>query len=266
MAIGLFVDVVGSLIAREHADDYLVVSPQAALNSAIMRGGGVHFGRVTEEGIVAIARDPTTGLPRAILTTVADAPNEGRPPMAIMIGRPGSTPAIPLPPIAGSTEFTATVGSPRMEPRVIVAQTPPNRNTPSDGFPGGSFNYNSLIASLLKWDVESHTEASTPAAVTVVGTLNLTSPGAWACQMMFSGTSNTVQDLLNLRSTPSGGAAKIILNFGYGGVQSAVKWDWIELVTQASPAAPHAITLTSEFGSISGIYATNLWGKQLAAL
>jgi len=103
------------------------------------------------------------------------------------VGLPPSPVAMPLmPPIAGSTEFTAPVGPPSSTPRAIVQRTPPNSNTPSDGIPGGTFNYNALLDSKFKWDQVGISFAANPGVGNEITALLITKPGIYAVEAIIS--------------------------------------------------------------------------------
>jgi len=202
---------------------------------------------------------------------VADVGSVGRPASVPMIsvtpaviGRPAIGPQIPLPPIAGSTELTATVGAPTMTPRVIVAQTPPNQNTPRDGFPGGSFNYNALLQSMFKWDLLSVVSVANPGVGATVSQLVLPFAGPWAWEIDFS--ADTLQNV-NIDTTDNA-------------VESAYGQYWLAAGMSQRQSGILLITrgaTTSGSGMVSGIevvsnlatagnFSVTIRAKQLASL
>lgn len=183
--------------------------------------------------------------------------------MPAIIGRPLVTPAMPMAPIAGATEFTAPQGPPTMIPRVIVAQTPPNAQTPRDGTPGGSFNYNSLLTSIFKWDVEVHNTLGAPGANTVQANLNLDRAGIWAYEIYWQAITagNQIQVEQN---HPVNGISDLV--HGIVATGQDFRHQAIIVVDTSPLGVPFRLRALIVGADPGGTYALNMWAKQLANL
>jgi hypothetical protein len=104
----------------------------------------------------------------------------------MIIGRPPVN-ATPATAFMGGSEFTPTIGSPGSQATAIRVSTPPNSQTPQDGFPGGSFDYNSILTSLFRWDYEPRAVVTNAAAAVAIDCP--IKKGIWAYEFVLS--SNT---------------------------------------------------------------------------
>jgi len=262
VAIGAVISAIASYVVGEGVEAALFKGVPA---SQVLDERGIIWGRVTEEGPIATVRDATG---RAITGYIQlpESPNRVVPPVMTIVGRPDTVMWTQPGPIAGSTEFTAPTGSPRMESRVIIAATPPNVQTPASGSPGGAFNYNALLASLLKWDLEAHTSVLIAADDTVTASMNIVSKGVWAWQAKIYMT-NATDNIAHLeRVHPVAGAATLLIAACGEDSHLAVDYQGIEIVDEASVALPFKLRARVAFADPTGTFTTNLWAKQLAAL
>lgn len=179
--------------------------------------------------------------------------------MVNVVGRPPLRPPR-MPPIAGATEFTAPIGPPSMEPRVIVAQTPPNQQTPRDGVPGGSFNYNSLLASTFKWDLQTNGFAANPGVGNEVASLLITRAGVYSVEAIVSSDATL---LVTTRQLSAGVSNTLVTTFtGVVPVQLQEILIWPEI--RPFPALSTFAVFSG--AAAAGNYAFTIRAKQLASL
>lgn len=174
--------------------------------------------------------------------------NGGGPVSLEVVGRaPVPTPA----PVAfmGGSEFTTSIGSPPMAPTAIVVREPSQQQTPQPGAPGGSFNYNALLSSILKWDIESvGSSIGGFAAGLIANEISIPNAGVWAVELSISGLglpATGMQYNLAQRSHPSGAVvnfhAALIGGADVGG--QAVTNQFVRIWTARDPTSATTNTL-----------------------
>jgi len=167
---------------------------------------------------------------------------------------PATTPAAPI--FMGQGALTAPMGAPMTLPTALLMGEPPNDFVPRSGTPGGSFNYNSLLNSQFKWDLQAGVRAANP--LTGVDFLTIFTPnnkrGVWAWELEFS-VNYPAEATLSWDALPAEG------NYLLDATGGVLRLTGLRIVTGITSA----FHFTSQNATV-GRYAATLRLKQLTSL